>query len=141
MPDRLSPLSDRSLMHHAYPAANYLPMIDPPSAISEITGGLRMKFLSSKYKKYVAAAAAAFAAIAVPAQAGDCSTYCHEQARQAGQTAANQAQSSALQYCLGQYYAYGRDVNGCMYSKVPEIDAAYNAAYQQTYNQCMGSCS
>lgn len=98
-----------------------------------------MKFSTNNYRKYVAAAAAAFAAIVMPVQAADCTTMCKDRAHQAGYAAAMQAQQQALNYCTSRYY--GNDVNTCMYGKVAEIDAAYNAAYQQTYNQCMGSCS
>jgi hypothetical protein len=97
-----------------------------------------MKFLSTSYKKYIAAAATVFAAIAIPAQATDCNTTCQNAATQAGNAAAQQAQNDALAYCTSHYYGY--DVNGCMYSKVPQIQAAYDQAYQQTYNSCMASC-
>jgi hypothetical protein len=97
-----------------------------------------MKFLSTHYKKYIAAAATAFAAIAVPAQATDCTTICQSAAYQAGNTAARQAEQSALAYCYATYY--GSAIEGCMYSKVPQIQAAYDQAYQQTMTSCMGSC-
>ena len=97
-----------------------------------------MKFLSVHYKKYFAAAATAFAAIAVPAQATDCTTICQSAASQAGNTAAQQAEKDALAYCYANYY--GSAIQGCMYSKVPQIQAAYDQAYQQTMTSCMGSC-
>ena len=99
-----------------------------------------MKFLTNSYKKYVAAAATVFAAIAIPAQATDCTTICQNAAGQAGYAAAKQAEKNALDECYYNYYHYGWDINGCMNGKVPQIQAAYDQAYQQTLSQCTGSC-
>jgi hypothetical protein len=97
-----------------------------------------MKFLSTQYKKYIAAAATALAAFSIPAQATDCATICKNAASQAGNAAAQQAEKDALAYCYANYY--GSAIQGCMYSKVPQIQAAYDQAYQQTLNSCTGSC-
>jgi hypothetical protein len=97
-----------------------------------------MKFLTNNYKKYVAAAATVFAAIAIPAQATDCTTVCQNAAYQAGNAAAQKAQADALAYCNANFTSWG--VSSCMYSKTPEFKAAYDQAYQQTYTQCMSSC-
>jgi hypothetical protein len=97
-----------------------------------------MKFLPNNYKKYVAAAAAVFAVIAIPAQATDCNTTCQNAATQAGNAAAQQQANASLAYCTSHYYGY--QVNTCMNGESPKIQAAYDQAYQQTYNSCMGSC-
>lgn len=97
-----------------------------------------MNFLSTHSKKYIAAAVTAFAAIAIPAQATDCNAVCQNAAGQAGYNAAKLAEKDALAYCTAHYY--GQDVNNCMNGKVPQIQAAYDQAYQQTMTSCMGSC-
>jgi hypothetical protein len=97
-----------------------------------------MKFLSINYKKQIAAAVAVFAAIAIPAQATDCTTVCQNAAGQAGYNAAKKAEQEALAYCTSHYVGF--DVNSCMNGKVPQIQAAYDQAYQQTMTSCMGSC-
>jgi len=97
-----------------------------------------MKFLSNSGKKYFAAAAVVFAAVAIPAQATDCNTTCQQAAGQAGSAAANQAYAVALAYCNANYTGFG--VASCMNEQSPKIGAAYNQAYQQKYNECMGSC-
>jgi len=99
-----------------------------------------MNFLSNSYKKYFAAVATAFAAIAIPAQATDCATVCQTAAQQAGQAAAQQAAATAQQNCA--YWANGsaQYMSSCMNSATPQIVAAGNAAYQQTLSQCNGSC-
>jgi hypothetical protein len=102
-----------------------------------------MNFLSISYKKYFAAAATAFAAIAIPAQATDCATVCQAAAQQAGQAAANQAATNAANWCANNAPSYGASaqyMSNCMNSASPQITAAGNAAYQQTLSQCMGSC-
>jgi hypothetical protein len=138
MPNRFSPQPDRGLMHTACPAAI---SSDAESAIGhfEISWRLfRMKFLSTNYKKYVAAAVTVFAAIAVPAQATDCTTACQNAASQAGNAAAQPVINDALAYCTSHYSGFY--VNSCMNSKVPEIQAAYDQAYNQAYSSCTGSC-
>ena len=97
-----------------------------------------MKFLSNHYKKYIAAAATAFAAIAIPAEATDCVTYCQSVASQAGNAAAQPVINDALAYCTSHYSGFY--VNSCMNSKVPQIQAAYDQAYNQAYSSCIGSC-
>ena len=97
-----------------------------------------MKFLSNNYKKYVAAAATVFAAIAIPAQATDCTTVCQSAAQQAGNAAVQAQVNSAQAYCTSHYDWY--QINNCMNSYVPTFNATYNSVYQQTYAQCMGSC-
>ena len=96
-----------------------------------------MKFLSNNYKKYVAAAATVFAAIAIPAQATDCTTVCQSAAQQAGNAAVQAQVNNALAYCTSHYS--GIYVNNCMMGYVPQFNATYNSVYQQTYTQCMGS--
>jgi hypothetical protein len=96
-----------------------------------------MKFLTNNYKKYIAAAATVFAAIAIPAQATDCNTACQNAATQAGNTAYNQAAQNAYASCR-QYAFY--DISTCMMVASPQFKAAYDQAYQQTYTQCMSSC-
>jgi hypothetical protein len=49
-----------------------------------------------------------------------------------------QAQQDALTYCYAHYY--GQAIGDCMNGKVPQIQAAYDQAYQQTMTSCMGSC-
>ena len=56
-----------------------------------------MKFSTNNYRKYVAAAAAAFAAIVMPVQAADCTTMCKDRAHQAGYAAAMQAHTRPWQ--------------------------------------------
>ena len=97
-----------------------------------------MKFLSTNHKKYIAAAAAAFAAIAIPAQATDCTTVCQNAAGQAAYNGAMKAQNDALTYCYAHYQ--GPAIGDCMNGKVPQIQAAYDQAYQQTMTSCMGTC-
>ena len=97
-----------------------------------------MKFLSNHHKKYIAAAATVFAAIAVPAEATDCPTYCQNVATQAGNAAAQQKQQQVQAYCIAN--SPPNYINQCINAHVSEIQAAYDQAYQQTYTQCMGSC-
>ncbi|MBW8897688.1 MAG: hypothetical protein JF619_06140 [Massilia sp.] len=105
-----------------------------------------MNFLSNSHKKYFAAVATAFAAIAIPAQATDCATVCQTAAQQAGQAAAQQAAAAAQTNCYNNYYSpYGippsaQYMSSCMNSANTQIVAAGNAAYQQTLAQCNGSC-
>jgi len=104
-----------------------------------------MKFLSNTRAKYVAAAFTALAAIVIPAQATDCNTYCQNAAQQAGNAAAQQAQTTAPSYCTNQVGAmgnlsswdYGQFYGQCMYNT---INNAYLIAYNQTLAQCNGSC-
>lgn len=98
-----------------------------------------MKISLTSYKHFMIAAAAAFAAIAIPAQATDCTTNCQTVASQAGNNAAHQAEAAALQTCLV-YAPNNPMVSACMNHYQPQIQAAYDQAYQQAYNQCMGSC-
>jgi hypothetical protein len=98
-----------------------------------------MKFLSNNYKKYIAAAATVFAAIAIPAQATDCQTACQQAANQAGQNAANQKAAQVQAQCVAQTGG-GIYMGQCMNQHNAEIVAAGDQAYQQTYNSCMGSC-
>jgi protoheme ferro-lyase len=93
----------------------------------------------TSYKKFLVAAATAFAAIAIPAQATDCTTNCQNVASQAGNAAAQQAQTAALNSCLANSWN-AVQVNSCMMYKQPTIQAAYDQAYQQAYNQCASSC-
>jgi hypothetical protein len=140
MPDRFSPLSDRGLMHNACPAA-ISPMANRPSIIGHFQNFWRifcMKFLSNHYKKYFAAAATVFAAIAIPAEATDCNTYCQNVATQAGNAAAQQKQQQVQAYCIAN--SSPNYINQCINAHVSEIQAAYDQAYQQSYNQCMTSC-
>ena len=97
-----------------------------------------MKFLSNNYKKYIAAAVTVFAAIAIPAQATDCTTVCQNAASQAGSAAAQQAANNALAYCTANNIWY--NISNCMYTMSPRFQAAYDQAYQQTMTQCMASC-
>lgn len=97
-----------------------------------------MKFLSNHYKKHIAAAATVFAAIAIPAEATDCNTYCQNVATQAGNAAAQQKQQEVQAYCIS--HSSTNYINQCINSQVPQIQAAYDQAYQQSYNQCMTSC-
>jgi hypothetical protein len=99
----------------------------------------RMNISLTSYKKFLMAAAAAFAAIAIPAQATDCTTNCQTVASQAGNTAAHQAEAAALQKCLV-YSPNNPQVSACMNYYQPQIQAAYDQAYQQAYNQCASSC-
>jgi hypothetical protein len=102
-----------------------------------------MNFLSNSYKKYVAAVATAFAAIAIPAQATDCNTVCQNAAYQAGMAAGQQAANAAINNCYANAPSSGvtgEYMNSCMAAASPQINAAGNAAYQQTLSQCMGAC-
>jgi len=101
-----------------------------------------MNFLSNSYKKYFAAMATAFAAIAIPAQATDCTTVCQNAASQAGQAAANQAAANAVNWCYAHAGQYPSPfyMSNCMNSFNAQIVAAGDAAYQQTLSSCMGSC-
>jgi hypothetical protein len=98
---------------------------------------LRMKFLSNNYKKYVAAAATVVAAIAIPAQATDCTTTCQNAAAQAGSAAQMQAAQKTLAFCMANWSA---NITGCMSYYSPQFQQAYDQAYQQTLSQCTGSC-
>jgi hypothetical protein len=98
-----------------------------------------MNISLTSYKKFLVAAAAAFAAIAIPAQATDCTTNCQNVASQAGNAAAQQAEKTSLNYCLA-YSPNAAMVNACMMNQQPTIQAAYDQAYQQAYNQCASSC-
>jgi hypothetical protein len=138
LPDKFSRLSDRDRMHHACPAAIFFPMAPAIGHSQNFWRFFCMKFLSNHYKKYIAAAATAFAAIAIPAEATDCVTYCQSVASQAGNAAAQQKQQEVQAYCIAN--SSPNYINQCINAKVPEIQAAYDQAYQQSYNQCMTSC-
>jgi hypothetical protein len=105
-----------------------------------------MKFSLTSHKKMIAAAVTAIAAIAIPAQATDCTTICQNAASQAGNAAAQQAQTTAPGYCATQMamlgisqnnYNYGTYYGSCMYNT---INNAYLSAYNQTLAGCTGSC-
>ena len=98
-----------------------------------------MNFLSNINKKYLAAVVTAFAAIAIPAQATDCTTICQNAAVAAAQAAANQAAQQAQADCMRQTGG-GIYMTMCMNSKTAQITAAGDAAYYSTLNSCMGSC-
>jgi hypothetical protein len=93
-----------------------------------------MNFLPNSYKKYFAAVATVFAAIAIPAQATDCATVCQQAASKAAQDAVAQALPGATAECA----AYGYyNMNSCVSSKLTAIG---NSTYQQVLAQCNGSC-
>jgi hypothetical protein len=92
-----------------------------------------MKILSNSYKKYFAAVATAFAAIAIPAQATDCTTMCQNAAATAAQNAVNQALPSVAAQC----WASGQEMNSCVSNTLTAIG---NSTYQQALAQCTGSC-
>jgi hypothetical protein len=93
-----------------------------------------MNFLPSSYKKYLAAMVTVFAAIAIPAQATDCTTVCQQAASKAANDAVNQALPTVTAECAR---TSGYDMNGCV---SPKLTAIGNATYQQVLAQCMGSC-
>ena len=93
-----------------------------------------MNFLSNSYKKYFAAAVTAFAAIAIPAQATDCTTVCQNAAATAAQNAVNQALPSVTNQC---WATSSGDMNSCMTNTLTAIG---NSTYQQVLAQCTGSC-
>jgi len=93
-----------------------------------------MNFLSNSWKKYIAAAATAFAAIAIPAQATDCTTICQQAASKAANDAVNQALPSVTNQCAS--YGY-YNMNSCMTATLTNIG---NTTYQQVLAQCNGSC-
>jgi hypothetical protein len=93
-----------------------------------------MNILSTSYKKYFAAVATAFAAIAIPAQATDCTTICQNAAATAAQNAVNQALPSVTAQC-GSYSYY--NMSQCVGSQLTAIG---NATYAQVLAQCTGSC-
>jgi len=97
-----------------------------------------MKFLSNHHKKSIAAVVTVFAAIAIPAEATDCNTYCQNVASQTATAAAQQKAQQEQAYCTSHYSGFY--VEQCMNSKVPEIQAVYDQTYQQSYSQCMTSC-
>jgi hypothetical protein len=102
-----------------------------------------MNFLSNSYKKYFAAMATAFAVIAIPAQATDCATVCQNAAQNAGSAAGQQAANAAESTCYANAPSSGvtgEYMNNCMAAASPQINAAANAAYQQTLASCTGSC-
>jgi hypothetical protein len=92
-----------------------------------------MNILSNSYKKYFAAVATAFAAIAIPAQATDCTTICQNAAATAAQNAVNQALPSVTAQC----WASGQDMNTCVGSQLTNIG---NSTYSYVLAQCTGSC-
>jgi hypothetical protein len=95
-----------------------------------------MKILSNSYKKYFAAVATAFAAIAIPAQATDCTTICQNAAATAAQNAVNQALPSVTAQCaaINSNYIY---MNSCVGTQLTNIG---NTTYAQVLAQCTGSC-
>jgi hypothetical protein len=93
-----------------------------------------MNFLPSSYKKYVAAMATVFAAIAIPAQATDCATVCQQAASKAANDAVNQALPGVVAQCAA---TSGYDMNSCV---SPKLTAIGNSTYQQVLAQCSGSC-
>jgi hypothetical protein len=97
---------------------------------------LRMKFLSNNYKKYVAAAVTVFAAIAIPAQATDCTTVCQNAAATAGNAAVQPVVQQRLAYCT----THSSDINSCMMAYSSQFQAVYDQAYQQALTSCTGSC-
>ena len=93
-----------------------------------------MNILSNSYKKYIAAVATAFAAIAIPAQATDCTTFCQNAAATAAQNAVNQALPSVTAQCAS--YDYNK-MSNCIGTTLTNIG---NTTYQQALAQCNGSC-
>jgi len=91
--------------------------------------------LSTSYKKYLAAAATAFAAIAIPAQATDCTTVCQNAATTAAQNAVAQAQPQVIAYCQATVDFW--HIESCVSSQLTAIG---NSTYQQVLAQCTGSC-
>ena len=94
-----------------------------------------MNFLPNSYKKYVAAMAAVFAAIAIPAQATDCATACQQAASKAANDAVNQALPGVVAECSATTSGYY--MNSCV---SPKLTAIGNSTYQQVLAQCSGSC-
>ena len=94
-----------------------------------------MNILSNSYKKYFAALATAFAAIAIPAQATDCTTVCQNAAATAAQNAVNQALPSVTAQCMATVGPQG--MNNCV---GPQLTAIGNSTYAQVLAQCTGSC-
>lgn len=94
-----------------------------------------MNFLSNSYKKYFAAAVTVFAAVAIPAQATDCTTVCQTAASQAAQNAVNQALPTVTAECAATSSPY--TMNSCVSSRLTAIG---DATYQQVLAQCTGSC-
>jgi hypothetical protein len=94
-----------------------------------------MNFLSTSYKKYFAAVVTAFAAIAIPAQATDCTTTCQNAASQAAQNAVNQALPGVTAQCQATVPWY--NMNSCVSTQLTAIG---NSTYQQVLAQCSGSC-
>jgi len=94
-----------------------------------------MNILSNSYKKYFAALATAFAAIAIPAQATDCTTICQNAAATAAQNAVNQALPGVTAQCMATVGPYG--MNSCVSNALTAIG---NSTYQQVLAQCSGSC-
>ena len=93
-----------------------------------------MNILSNSYKKYFAAVATAFAAIAIPAQATDCTTICQNAAATAAQNAVTQATPGVYAQC-GSYDT--QKMSQCIGSTLTAIG---NSTYQQVLAQCTGSC-
>lgn len=94
-----------------------------------------MIFLSNSYKKYLAAVATAFVAIAIPAQATDCATMCQQVASKAAQDAVAQALPGVTAEC-SKTYGY-TSIGSCVSQRLTAIG---NATNQQVLAQCMGSC-
>jgi hypothetical protein len=94
-----------------------------------------MNILSNSYKKYFAAVATAFAAIAIPAQATDCTTICQNAASTAAQNAVNQALPGVTAQCAATVSYY--NMSQCVGSQLTAIG---NSTYQQVLAQCTGSC-
>jgi hypothetical protein len=93
-----------------------------------------MNILSNSYKKYFAAVATAFAAIAIPAQATDCTTMCQNAAATAAQNAVAQATPGVYAQCGSYDY---QKMSQCVGSTLTAIG---NSTYQQVLAQCTGSC-
>jgi hypothetical protein len=94
-----------------------------------------MNFLPNSYKKYFAAVATAFVAIAIPAQATDCATLCQNAAAQAAQKAVNQAEPGIVAQCAATV-SYS-NMSSCVGSQLGVIA---NSTAQQVLAECTGSC-
>jgi len=94
-----------------------------------------MNFLPNSFKKYFAAVATVAAAIAIPAQATDCTTACQNAASTAAQNAVAQAQPGVIAQCQATVPWY--NMNSCVTGQLTIIG---NSTYQQVLAQCTGSC-